>query len=138
VFFFFCEVFTVFYSQLPDHMMHFKYLFAGLDGKGALVPFMWISIVGMTVTGLLLVNPKFRKNEGTLAALCGMVIVTTWLDKGLGLLTGGFVPNPFDKVTEYIPTLPEAMITLGVWAMGFLILTILYKVAVSVKEEIRA
>jgi hypothetical protein len=33
---------------------------------------------------------------------------------------------------------PEAMITLGVWAMGFMILTVLYKVAVSVKEEIKA
>jgi molybdopterin-containing oxidoreductase family membrane subunit len=27
-------------------------------------------------------------------------------------------------------------ITVGVWATGFLILTVLYKVAVSVKEEI--
>jgi Ni/Fe-hydrogenase subunit HybB-like protein len=138
VFFFFCEVFTVFYSQIPDHMLHFKYLFAGLQGKGQLVPLMWVSIVGMTVTGLLLVNPRFRKNETTLAALCGAVILTTWLDKGLGLMTGGFVPSPLEKVTEYWPTIPEALITIGVWAMGFLILTVLYKVAVSIKEEIRA
>jgi Ni/Fe-hydrogenase subunit HybB-like protein len=138
VFFFFCEVFTVFYSQLPDHLLHFKYLFQGIEGHGRLVPFMWFSIVGMTLAAILLVNPKFRKNESILAGLCGMVIVTTWIDKGLGLMTGGFVPNPLDKVTEYWPTMPEAMITLGVWALGFLILTILYKVAVSVKEEIRA
>jgi Ni/Fe-hydrogenase subunit HybB-like protein len=138
VFFFFCEVFTVFYSQLPDHMAHFKYLFVGLDGKGQLVPLMWFSIVGMTVAGLFLVNPKLRKNECTLAALCGLVIITTWLDKGLGLMTGGFVPNPMEHVTEYWPTMPEALIALGIWAMGFLILTLLYKVAVSIKEEIQA
>jgi len=138
VFFFFCEVFTVFYSQIPDHMQHFKYLFAGLQGKGQLVPFMWFSIVGMTITAILLVNPKFRRNETTLAALCGMVIITTWIDKGLGLMTGGFVPNPMEKVTEYWPTVPEALITLGVWAMGFLVLTLLYKVATSIKEEIKA
>ena len=138
VFFFFCEVFTVFYSQIPDHMLHFQYLFSGLQGHDRLVPFMWFSIVGMTVTAILLVNPNLRKNESTLAALCGMVIITTWIDKGLGLMTGGFVPNPLEKVTEYWPTAPETMITLGVWAMGFLILTILYKVAVSVKEEIKA
>ena len=138
VFFFFCEVFTVFYSQIPDHMLHFQYLFSGLQGHDRLVPFMWFSIVGMTVTAILLVNPSLRKNESTLAALCGMVIITTWIDKGLGLMTGGFVPNPLEKVTEYWPTAPETMITLGVWAMGFLILTILYKVAVSVKEEIKA
>ncbi len=138
VFFFFCEVFTVFYSQIPDHMLHFKYLFAGLDGKGQLVPLMWFSIVGMTIAGLFLVNPALRKNETTLAALCGLVIITTWLDKGLGLMTGGFVPNPLEQVTEYWPTMPEAIITLGVWAMGFLILTVLYKIAVSIKEEIRS
>jgi molybdopterin-containing oxidoreductase family membrane subunit len=138
VFFFFCEVFTVFYSQLPDHMAHFQYLFVGLDGKGQLVPLMWFSIVGMTLAGLFLVNPKLRKNECTLAALCGLVIVTTWLDKGLGLMTGGFVPNPMEKVVEYWPTAPEAIISLGVWAMGFLVLTLLYKIAVSIKEEIKS
>ncbi len=138
VFFFFCEIFTVFYSQIPDHMLHFQYLFAGIGDKARLVPFMWFSIVGMIVAALLLVNPGFRQNETTLAALCVLVIVTTWLDKGLGLMTGGFVPNPLEKVTEYWPTMPEAIITLGVWAMGFLILTVLYKVAVSIKEEIRS
>ncbi|OGR31398.1 MAG: menaquinol oxidoreductase [Desulfobacca sp. RBG_16_60_12] len=138
VFFFFCEVFTVFYSQLPDHMAHFQYLFVGLDGKGQLVPLMWFSIVGMTLAALFLVNPKLRKNECTLAALCGLVIITTWLDKGLGLMTGGFVPNPMEQVTEYWPTAPEAIISLGVWAMGFLILTLLYKIAVSIKEEIKS
>jgi molybdopterin-containing oxidoreductase family membrane subunit len=138
VFFFFCEVFTVFYSQLPDHMAHFQYLFVGLHGKGQLVPFMWFSIVGMTLTALFLVNPKLRQNETTLAVLCGMVIITTYIDKGLGLMTGGFVPNPLEQITEYWPTVPEAIITLGVWALGFLILTLLYKVAVSIKEEIKA
>jgi Ni/Fe-hydrogenase subunit HybB-like protein len=138
VFFFGCEVFTVFYSQIPDHLLHFKYLFVGLDGKGQLVPLMWFAIVGMTVAGILLTNPKLRRNENTLAALCGLVIITTWIDKGMGLMTGGFVPNPFEKVTEYWPTVPEALIALGVWALGFLVLTLLYKVAVSIKEEVRS
>jgi Ni/Fe-hydrogenase subunit HybB-like protein len=138
VFFFMCEVFTVFYSQLPDHMAHFQYLFVGLDGKTQLVPFMWFALVGMTIAGLFLVNPKLRKNECTLAALCGLVIITTYIDKGLGLISGGFVPNPLEQVTEYWPTVPEAIITLGVWAMGFLILTVLYKIAVSIKEEVKS
>jgi molybdopterin-containing oxidoreductase family membrane subunit len=138
VFFFMCEVFTVFYSQLPDHMAHFQYLFVGLDGKTQLVPFMWFALVGMTLAALFLVNPKLRKNETTLAALCGLVIITTYIDKGLGLISGGFVPNPLEQVTEYWPTVPEAIITLGVWAMGFLILTVLYKIAVSIKEEVKS
>jgi molybdopterin-containing oxidoreductase family membrane subunit len=138
VFFFMCEVFTVFYSQLPDHMAHFQYLFVGLDGKAQLVPFMWFALVGMTLAALFLVNPKLRQNETTLAALCGLVIITTYIDKGLGLISGGFVPNPLEQVTEYWPTVPEAIITLGVWALGFLILTVLYKIAVSIKEEVKS
>ena len=35
-----------------------------------------------------------------------------------------------------VPTVPELMIALGVWATGFLVLTVLYKIATSVKEEI--
>lgn len=138
VFFFFCELFTVFYSRIPEHMDHFYYLFYGLQGKGWLVPWMWFSIVGMCIAALLMVSPKIRQNETTLALTCGLIILTTYIDKGLGLISGGFVPNPLHQVNEYVPTLPEVIITLGVWATGFLILTILYKVAVSVKEEIRA
>ncbi|MDP3182700.1 MAG: NrfD/PsrC family molybdoenzyme membrane anchor subunit [Desulfobaccales bacterium] len=138
IFLFFCEVFTVFYSQIPEHMQHFTYLFFGLHGHGKLVPFMWFSLLGMIFAALMLVNPNNRRDEKKLAVLCGLVIITTWIDKGLGLITGGFVPNPLDKITEYWPTVPETFITLGVWAAGFLILTILYKVAVSIKEEIGA
>lgn len=137
VFFFFCEIFTVFYSQIPDHMLHFQYLFQGIEGKGRLVPWMWFSIVFMTIAALLMVVPRVRQNETTLALTCGLIILTTWIDKGLGLMTGGFVPNPLEKVVEYWPTMPELFITLGVYGIGFLILTVLYKVAVSVKEEIR-
>jgi molybdopterin-containing oxidoreductase family membrane subunit len=54
------------------------------------------------------------------------------------MISGGFVPNPLHEVNEYIPTIPELIIALGVWATGFLVLTILYKVTVGVKEEVGA
>jgi Ni/Fe-hydrogenase subunit HybB-like protein len=92
----------------------------------------------MTVAALLMVSPKIRENETSLALVCGLIIITTYIDKGLGLMTGGFVPNPLEHVVEYWPTLPEFLITLGVYSVGALVLTILYKVAVSVKEEIKA
>lgn len=135
VLFFLFEVFTAFYSSIPEHMHHIEYLFFGLHGYGKLVPWMWVSFIGMIVAGISLSIPKIRRNETTLAIVCALVIITTWIDKGLGLITGGFVPNPFGRITEYWPTLPEAIITLGIWAMGFLILSVLYKIAISIKEE---
>jgi molybdopterin-containing oxidoreductase family membrane subunit len=138
VFFFLCEVFTVFYSQIPEHMDHFKYLFAGLHGHGAYVPFMWTSLGLMVFAIILLVNPITRRNETTLTIACLSVFIGTWIDKGMGMISGGFVPNPLHEVNEYIPTVPEIIITIGVYATGFLVLTILYKIATTVKEELHA
>ena len=138
VFFFLCEIFVAFYSQIPEHMDHIKYLFVGLHGHGAYVPWMWSSMVLMIIGIILTVNPITRKNEGVLAVACVMIFLGTWIDKGLGMIAGGFTPNPLHQINEYIPSLPEIMIALAVWAMGFLILTILFKIAVGVKEEVRS
>jgi len=138
VFFFLCEIFTVFYANIPEHTDHIKYLFVGLHGHGVLVPWMWTSMVLMLISIILLVNPITRKNEAILTVACITTFVGTWIDKGLGMISGGFVPSPLHHVNEYIPTIPEILIALGVWATGFFVLTILFKIAVSVKEEVRA
>jgi molybdopterin-containing oxidoreductase family membrane subunit len=136
VFFFLCEVFVVFYSNIPEHMDHLKYLFVGLHGHGVLVPWMWASMILMVVSIVLLVNPVTRKNETVLVVACITVFVGTWIDKGLGMISGGFVPNPLHRVNEYVPTLPEILIAIGIWAIGFLVLTALFKIAVTIKEEV--
>ena len=136
VFFFLCEIFVTFYSQIPEHMDHIKYLFVGLDGKGMYVPWMWASMILMVIGIILTVNPSTRKNEAVLAVACVAIFVGTWIDKGLGMISGGYVPNPLHEVNEYVPTIPEIGITIGVYAIGALVLTVLYKMAVSVKEEV--
>ncbi|MEK6698305.1 MAG: sulfate reduction electron transfer complex DsrMKJOP subunit DsrP [Nitrospirota bacterium] len=127
------EFFTAFYSQIPGHMHPFGHLYA--HSETPLVPMMWLSTVLAVVSLTMLFFPRIRKNEGTLALACIMLFVSLWIDKGFGLIIGGFVPNPFEEVHEYWPTLPETMITIGVWSIGFLVLSVLYKVAISVREE---
>ena len=136
VFFLGLELFTAFYSQIPGHMQSFVYLYAGLHGYNQLVPIMWVSSILAAIAVFMLVFPQIRKNESLLAVACVATFFSLWIDKGFGLVVGGFVPNPFERITEYWPTLPEAMITMAVWAIGFLVLTILYKIAISVKEEV--
>ena len=138
VFFFMLEVFTAFYSQIPGHMHPIVFLFKGLEGHGNFVPWMWTAAVFAILSLVLLIVPATRRNEGTLTVACIILIIATWIDKGLGLIVGGFTPTPFHTVTEYWPTTPEMLITIGVWATGFFVLTILYKIAVSVKEEVAA
>ena len=138
LFFLGLEVFTTAYSQIPDHMLHFKYLFFGLDGHYTYVPWMWVAVIAGLSAVLILLFPKNRQADNVLAFACLLVFLSCWIDKGLGMISGGFVPSPLEHVTEYIPTKLELMVTLGVYAAGFLILTILYKVAVGVKKEVGA
>jgi molybdopterin-containing oxidoreductase family membrane subunit len=136
LFFFLCEVFVAVYSQIPEHMSHLQYLFFGLHGHDALVPWMWSSMALMVLAVIFLIIPAARQNETTLIFSCAFVFVGTWIDKGLGMISGGFVPNPLHEVNEYIPSIPEIVITIGVYALGFLVLTLLYKVVTDVKREV--
>ncbi len=129
------EFFTAFYSQIPGHMHPFKYLYSGFEGHDRLVPLMWTSSILAVLSLVLLIFPSLRKKEGLLATACVTLFVSLWIDKGFGLVVGGFIPNPFEGITEYWPSLREASIATGVWALGFLVLTLLYKIAVTVREE---
>jgi molybdopterin-containing oxidoreductase family membrane subunit len=133
VFFVLMEFFTAFYSNLPEHAEPFRYMFFGLDGHHGLTPWMWTSMLLAAAALVLLVPSTFRHNERLLAAACGCVFLSLWIDKGIGLIVAGFEPSPLGAVTDYAPSLPEALISLGVWAVGLLILTVLYKIVVSVR-----
>ncbi len=137
MFFFGCELFVALYSNIPGHKVSLQYLFFGLHGHTALVPWMWTSMVLMMLSIILLWPAKTRENEIILFFACICVFIGTWIDKGFGLITGGFVPNPLHQVHEYVPSLKEIIITMGVYGIGLLILTLLYKMVVSVKEEVR-
>jgi molybdopterin-containing oxidoreductase family membrane subunit len=135
VFFVLLEFFTAYYSNIPGHMHTLDYLFFGLHGSGQLVPWMRVSTIFGIVAIVMFLVPATRKREDTLAIACILLFISLWIDKGIGLVIGGFVPNPLEEITAYYPTFNEIMITLGVWATGFFILTVLYKIALAVKEE---
>lgn len=135
VFFVLLEFFTAFYSNIPGHMHTLEYLFFGLHGHNQLVPWMSISVLFCFVSIIMLIIPATRQREETLAIACVLLFISLWIDKGIGLVIGGFVPNPLDEITAYSPSANEIFITLGVWATGFFILTVLYKIALAVKAE---
>jgi len=135
VFFLGLEFFTAFYSQIPGHMESFIYLYKGLEGHTELVPLMRLSSVLAVVSLGMLLFPGIRKREGLLAFAAVALFISLWIDKGFGLIIGGFVPNMLNQVRTYWPTVTEGLIALGVWSVGFFVLTVLYKVAVGVREE---
>ncbi len=138
LFFVAMEIFTALYSDIPEHVVHFRYLFLGLDGDTTLVPWAWTSLVLSVVSLVLLIVPKTRKNHTVLGWACVGVFVSLWIDKGMDMVITGFVPSPVGHVTSYHPTAPELAITIGIYAVGALIVTVLYKVALSVRGALRA
>jgi molybdopterin-containing oxidoreductase family membrane subunit len=136
IFFVLMEFFTAFYSSIPEHIEHFKYLYWGLEGHSELRLWMWASALLVILAALILVNPRLRNRRGTLTFACIAVIVSIWIEKGLGMVVTGFVPNPLGEITPYSPTLPEVLITLGIYAFGALLITALYKIALSVRGQL--
>ena len=136
VFFILMELFTAFYSDIPEHVEHFRYLFMGLDGHTRLVPWMWASVILAVISLVLLINPGTRRNPRTLAFACIAVFASIWIDKGLGMVVTGFVPNPLGEITEYWPTLPEALISLGIYGIGALLVTGFYRIALAERGEV--
>ncbi len=135
IFFILMEVFSAFYSGMHSHAAPIKYLWVGVEGHRAMVPYMWGSAI-MGVAGvLLLLIPRYRLQEAWLALACVLIFISTWIDKGMCLIAGGLAPTPFETISDYAPTAQETVITLGVYAIGVLILTVLYKIALSVKSE---
>jgi molybdopterin-containing oxidoreductase family membrane subunit len=138
VFFFLLEVFTAFYSGIPGHQHTFEYFFTGSHGANALVGWMWVMAAAGLLSLVILIPPKFRNNPELLVVGLVLLVTATWIDKGLGLVVGGFIPNMFEGITEYGPTINELMISAMIYGTGLLVLTILWKVAIGVKKEIGA
>jgi len=137
VFFIALEFFTAFYSANPEHTIHLRYLYFGVGEGTGLVPFMWVSTLLALVGLVLLLVPKLRQNEKILKWACIGVFISIWIDKGMGMVVGGFVPNPLGKVVEYAPTLPELLISASIYATGLLMITVLYKIALTVRHELK-
>ncbi|SPF32252.1 DsrP [Candidatus Sulfotelmatobacter kueseliae] len=135
VFFVLAEVFSAFYSEIPEYEAGFVYLFVGMGGDRHLVPWMWLSFVLSLAALVLLLVPRWRSKDRLLAAACLCIFVSIWLEKGLGLIIGGMVPSPLGTITRYAPTLPEWTIVLGIWAIGALMTTAFFKTTFSIWES---
>lgn len=126
------ELFKEFYHP-TEHSNSATYLFFGLHGHSALVPWIWTSIsLNVGVTILLMFHP-FRRNIKFLMPLCFVLFVSIWAEKGMGLIVPGFIPSPLGEIVEYLPTWVEILVTSGIWAMGLFIITLLVRVAIPIE-----
>jgi molybdopterin-containing oxidoreductase family membrane subunit len=125
------EVFTEFYTG-GSHVDAATYLYFGLHGFNALVPWIWTSI-GLTIAAtLLLLCPKVTEHPGMLISACVLAFVGIWIEKGMGLIIPGFIPSTLHEIVEYLPSATEWKVSAGIWAAGLLIYTLALRVAIPI------
>ena len=125
------EFFKEFYSG-SVHLAPMKYLYFGLHGHTALVPWMWTAMIFNIVAFFLFLRPQTRENIFTLNLACVLIIIGVYIEKGMGLSIPGFVPGTLGEIYEYGPSFIEKAVTVGIWATGALIYTLLLKFAIPV------
>ncbi len=125
------EVFKEFYSG-SIHSFPIVYLYFGLHGKSALVPWIWIATILNIGAFLLFLIPKTRENFTTLNMACVFMIIGIYIEKGMGLVIPGFIPDTLGEIYEYMPSTHEVLVSIGIWATGALIYTLLLKFAIPV------
>lgn len=131
LFLFGAEAFKEFYGQ-SQHMAPLQYLYLGLHGHRALVPYMWFALVLDFSVLVLFVVPKFRHNPVLRNTGCALLIIAVYIEKGLGLVVPGFTPDVLGEIYEYFPSSVELSVAAGIWALGAIIYTFLAKFAVPV------
>jgi Ni/Fe-hydrogenase subunit HybB-like protein len=125
------EAFKEYYSN-TEHLLYTRYWFEGLDGHRTLVPFAWSAVV-LNVTALILfIVPATRRNWVTLNIGCLATYAGCYIDKGMGLIIPGLTPDTLGEVYEYVPSITELRVAAGVFAIGFVVFTVMLRIAVPI------
>jgi Ni/Fe-hydrogenase subunit HybB-like protein len=124
------EVFVEFYTG-GSHTSAAHYLYFGLHGHNALVPWIWSSVAMTVAAAALLLCPKVDEHPRRLITACALAFIGIWIEKGMGMVIPGFVPSTLHEIVEYTPSLLEWKITAGIWALGLMLYTLALKTAVN-------
>jgi molybdopterin-containing oxidoreductase family membrane subunit len=125
------EAFKEYYSN-TEHLLYTRYWFQGLGEHRTLVPFAW-SAVGLNLAAFFLfIFPRTRQNRILLNIGCFATYAGCYIDKGMGLIIPGLTPDTLGEIYTYYPTMTELRVAAGVFAVGFLVFTLMLKVAVPI------
>ncbi len=131
VFFHGAELFKEFYSG-TEHLLYTRYWLFGIGPHDVVVPYAWLAI-GCNIASLVLfLVPAFRRNPATLNLGLLLIYAGVYIEKGMGLLIPGMTPDTLGEIYEYHPTLTEIRVAAGIFAVGFLVFTLMLKVAIPV------
>lgn len=131
LFFLLCEIFKEFYSD-THHLLHTKFLWFGLGEAGGVVLYAWMSLIFTLIAAVIFLVPSTRRNWTTLNVACVLLFIGVYVEKGIGLVIPGLTPDTLGEIYAYFPTRTEIQVGVGILGLGFLVFTILLKIAMPV------
>ena len=125
------EAFKEYYSN-TEHLLYTRYWFEGrgaphagpvrLDGGGA----------ERARRSSCSSCRRTRRNWITLNVGCLATYAGCYIEKGMGLIIPGLTPDTLGEIYYYSPSSTELRVAAGVFAVGFLVFTLMLKVAVPI------
>jgi Ni/Fe-hydrogenase subunit HybB-like protein len=125
------EAFKEYYSN-SEHLVYTRYWFEGIGSHRTLVPYAWTAVGLNALSFAIFIIPSARSHRVLLNLGCLATYAGCYIDKGMGLIIPGLTPDTLGEIYEYYPTLNEVRVAAGVFAIGFLVFTVLLKVAVPI------
>ena len=96
------------------------------------MPYAWASLICSVTAFLLFLIPATRKRFLTLNLGCLLIYAGVYIEKGLALVIPGMTPDTIGEIYEYVPTMTEIRVGAGIFAVGFLVFSVLCKVAIPI------
>ena len=125
------EIFKEYYSA-SEHLLYTQYVWSGIGEHRALVPFAWFGLACSVIAFLILLVPRTRKSFVTLNLGCVLIWIGVYIEKGMALVIPGMTPDTLGEIYEYTPSATEVAVSAGVFGVGFLVFTLLVKIAVPI------
>ena len=125
------EAFKEYYSD-TEHLLFTRYWYEGLGVHRTLVPYAWAAVSLNVLAFILFIVPTTRRNWLTLNLGCLATYAGCYIEKGMGLIIPGLTPDTLGEIYVYYPTITELRVAAGVFAIGFLVFTLMLKVAVPI------
>jgi molybdopterin-containing oxidoreductase family membrane subunit len=125
------EAFKEYYSD-TEHLLYTQYWFQGIGEHRTLVPYAWTAVALNLTAFLLFIIPPARRSVVGLNLGCLAIYSGCYIEKGMGLIIPGLTPDTLGEIYRYTPTLTELRVAAAVFAVGFLVFTLMLKVAVPI------
>lgn len=134
LFFTVAELFKEFYSD-TENILYWKYLLFGIGNNHEIVVYSWSSIIMGSIAFVLFLVPGTRKNFLTLNIGAVLIYLSVYIEKGIALIVPGFTPDTLGQIYIYTPAMVEIRTAVMIFSSGFLLLTLLSKIAIAIVFE---